>query len=361
MRSFTENLLAQPTEISSQNATKMVLEVLREGAIVADSDTRIIISNRIANQSFSRFGVPLERMRISEVFRDLAVHKAFKKALDENESSEVDFEFFTNEKQIYKVRVSPLEIDTKKFAIGIFYNVTEIEKLEKIRQEFLSNVSHELRTPLTSILAFVETLEEGAIDDPRNRNHFLSVIRKNAERMHRLIEDILELSSIESGKIRIQPKQVNLQKIVDEIFINLAGKAIERNITLKNLISEDVFVFADAMRLEQMLTNLIDNAIKFNRENGLVEVSHEKTEIHDVIYVKDTGEGITGEHLPRIFERFYRTDKARSYRNASGTGLGLSIVKHLAKLHGGEVGVSSKPGEGSVFWIKLLLPDTSKN
>jgi len=353
MKSFIENLLTLSIDKSLKEAVSKVLETLSEGAIVADNDTRIIISNSVANKAFARFGVPLERMRISEVFRDLSVHNAFKKALDNNESSQIEFEFLTHEKRIYRVSVNSLQINDVKLAIGIFYDITEIERLEKIRQEFLSNVSHELRTPLTSILAFVETLEEGAVDDSRNNRRFLSVIRKNAERMQRLIDDILELSSIESGKINIQPQKINLKRLIDDIFLNLTNKAQEKSVELKNLIPEDTLVFADPMRLEQMLTNLIDNAIKFNRDSGRVEVSYQFSETHDVILVRDTGDGISSDHLPRIFERFYRVDKARTSRESGGTGLGLAIVKHLAKLHGGEVGVSSTPSRGSTFWIKI--------
>ncbi|MCS6873500.1 MAG: cell wall metabolism sensor histidine kinase WalK [Pyrinomonadaceae bacterium] len=345
----------------SQRLISKVLDTLREGAIVTNDDTQIIVANQVARNAFIRLNLPLEKMRISEVFRDITVHKAFRKALDEKIASEIDFEFITNEKRVYRVCVSPLEIEKLNLAIGIFYNVTEIERLERIRQEFLSNVSHELRTPLTSILAFVETLEEGAIDDAAHNRKFLSIIRKNVERMHRLIEDILELSSIEAGKIAIQPQKLNLSKIVEEVFVNLANKAKDKKISLKNSVKEEVFVFADAIRLEQMLTNLVDNAIKFNRENGLVEVFHQQDKDYDFIFVKDTGDGISAEHLPRIFERFYRTDKARSLQNASGTGLGLAIVKHLARLHSGEVGVSSSPGEGSTFWIKLPKEPISKN
>jgi two-component system phosphate regulon sensor histidine kinase PhoR len=224
--------------------------------------------------------------------------------------------------------------------------------LENVRQEFLSNISHELRTPLTSIMAFVETLEDGAIDDVENNLRFLGVIRRNAERMRHLIDDILELSSIESGKITIQPKSCHLVNLIDEVFTNLSNKAAERKIKLLNQVPKETTVFADAVRLEQMLTNLIDNAVKFNREAGTVTVSYGAKEGKDVISVADTGEGISGEHLQRLFERFYRADRARS-REVGGTGLGLAIVKHLARLHGGEVSVNSVPGRGAVFSIEL--------
>jgi two-component system phosphate regulon sensor histidine kinase PhoR len=343
-------------ETSKSAVILKILQVMRESAIIVDKDTYIVYSNNTAYKEFARFGKPLENFRISEVFRDIAVHESFRRALDEGKSSEIDFEFFLNEKRTYKVFVSPLEIEDEKYAIGIFYNITQLERLERIRQEFLENVSHELRTPLTSILAFVETLENGAIEDVANSRRFLSVIRKNAERMSHLINDILELSSIESGKIKIQPQKVSLRKMVCEIFTDLADKAKKKKLKLKNHVSEEVFVFADIVRLEQMLTNLIDNAIKFNREGGLVEVTYQRTESHDVISVRDTGEGIPQEHLSRIFERFYRVDKARS-REIGGTGLGLAIVKHLAKLHGGEVRASSTPGKGSTFSIELPISD----
>jgi two-component system, OmpR family, phosphate regulon sensor histidine kinase PhoR len=195
-------------------------------------------------------------------------------------------------------------------------------------------------------------LEDGAIDDEENNRRFLGVIRNNAERMHRLIDDISELSSIEAGKTAIDAKSLNLNFLVNEIFINLSTKAKLRRIELKTGIKENVQIYADRFRLEQMLTNLIDNAIKFNRENGVVEVSHKHTEHNDLISVEDSGEGISNEHLSRIFERFYRTDKARS-REIGGTGLGLAIVKHLAILHKGEVSVVSHLGKGSVFTIEL--------
>lgn len=326
---------------------------MREGAIIVAEDTRIIASNQAAYDAFARGNGALETKRLTEVIRDIKVHEAFRAALSEQKSAEICFEFLAGERRSFQARVAPLEVDGARGAVGIFYDTTQIERLEKIRQEFLSNVSHELRTPLTSILAFVETLEDGAIEDAENNFRFLGVIRKNAERMHRLIDDILELSSIEAGKITVEPKQVNLSRMVEEVFTNLAGKARDRKISLKNKIAADVFVQADAARLEQMLTNLVDNAVKFNREDGTVTVSHRAVnETHDLISIEDTGEGISGEHLGRIFERFYRTDKARS-RDIGGTGLGLAIVKHLARLHSGEVSVASIVGKGSIFTIEL--------
>jgi len=221
-----------------------------------------------------------------------------------------------------------------------------------VRQEFFSNISHELRTPLTSILAFVETLEDGGIDDKENNLHFLNVIRRNAERMHSLIADILELSLIESGNVAVTIREIKLTAAVQEVLNGLSAKAKEREIILKNEVPDGAIIFADSVRLEQMLVNLIDNAIKFNRHGGSVTVAFDQADGRDVISVADTGEGILPEHTQRIFERFYRADRARS-REIGGTGLGLAIVKHLARLHGGEVAVNSSLGSGTTFRIEL--------
>jgi two-component system, OmpR family, phosphate regulon sensor histidine kinase PhoR len=340
---FFGNLLAKKPETSLPLFE--LLKTMRESVVIADSNSQIIASNAPAYESFGRGNGKLENKRLSEVFRDLTIHEAFRLALENKQSSELKFEF---SKRFFEVRISPFENN----AIGIFYDITRLEQLENIRQEFLSNVSHELRTPLTSILAFVETLEDGAIDDEENNRRFLGVIRNNAARMHRLIDDISELSSIEAGKITIDAKQINLNVLIGEVFTNLSTKAKSRQIKLQNNVPKDVRIFADRFRLEQMMTNLIDNAIKFNHPDGSVTVSHKSNEHNDLLLVEDSGEGISNEHSVRIFERFYRTDKARS-REIGGTGLGLAIVKHLALLHKGEVTVSSNLGKGSVFTIEL--------
>ncbi len=235
--------------------------------------------------------------------------------------------------------------------MGVFFDVTRLERLELIRQEFLSNVSHELRTPLTSIVALAETLEAGAIEDPQNNRRFLTIIQKNASRMHRLIDDILELSAIEAGNVKVRPEPVPLHPLVEDVISSLSAAAVSRNIDLQNLVPPNSEVFADPHRLVQMLTNLIDNAVKFNREGGTVSIRYGNSD-RDRISVEDTGEGIPSHHLDRLFERFYRVDRARS-RELGGTGLGLAIVKHLAKSHGGEVTVSSRLGEGTEFTIEL--------
>jgi two-component system phosphate regulon sensor histidine kinase PhoR len=337
---------------STEQVLRELLDATREGILIVGEDMRIAASNRAAFDAFARQKDALENQRLSEAIRDLQLHEAFQKALSEDKISDIKLETPGIVKRIYDVHVAPIHLDGKKNAVGFFYDITQIEHLERVRQEFLSNISHELRTPLTAIMAFVETLQDGAIYDAENNLRFLGVIGKNAERMHHLINDILELSAIESGNVRIVRKKMKLAPLVNEIFTNVSAKAAEREVELISEIDEKTTIFADAVRLEQMLTNLIDNAVKFNRRAGKVTVRIEQKADKDVIFVTDLGDGIAGEHLQRIFERFYRADRARS-REVGGTGLGLAIVKHLARLHGGEVSVRSAPGEGSTFIVEL--------
>jgi len=329
-----------------------MLNASRESVLLVDAATRIVASNEAAREAFDRGGSGLEHRRLTEIIRDADLHYAIRNALDRGEITELQFELVSSDSRNYDVHVSPLTLAGERHAISVFYDITRIERLERVRQEFLSNISHELRTPLTSILAFVETLEDGAIDDRDNNRRFLATIRRNAERMHALIADILELSLIESGKVTIEKRQVRIANIVDEIYASLSSKAAKRGVTLENEIPSGAFVFADAARLEQMLTNLIDNAIKFNRPEGSVSVGLHNEGDRVVITVADTGEGILPEHQHRVFERFYRADRSRA-REVGGTGLGLAIVKHLARLHGGEVSVRSRLSEGTVFSIEF--------
>ena len=363
---FNEN---QPLTLRNNSSTEAVpagalleatMESMREGVLVVDSGMRVVAANRTAHDIFGSIEEGRTPRRLSDLTRHPLVYAAFQTALEAGERSETKVEMHVpttgaGERRVFDLRVAPLMPDApngKRGAVGVFFDITRLERLERVRQEFLSNVSHELRTPLTAILTFVETLEEGAVDDRANNRRFLSVIRRNAARMHNLIDDILELSAIEAGTVSVEPTCVRLQALTADCFTALAQRAAERNIELRNEVDHQVLVFADARRLEQMLTNLVDNAIKFNRDGGAVRVRHESTDVRDRVLVLDTGEGIAPEHLPRIFERFYRIDRARS-RALGGTGLGLAIVKHLARAHSGEASVRSAPNEGSTFTIEL--------
>jgi two-component system phosphate regulon sensor histidine kinase PhoR len=346
---------------------------MREGLLVVNRDMRVVASNTAALRLVNPTRGPLEGQRLTELTRNPDIYDAFLDALQGIERSGVKIRTYGPERRIFDLRVVPLggangntDIGATSGALGVFIDVTRIERLEQVRQEFLSNVSHELRTPLTAILAFVETLESGAIDDHEARTRFLPIIRKSATRMQHLIDDILELSAIEAGNVQVNAEPVNLHLIVNDVVSSLAVKADGEGIALINEVPHGAMVYADPLRLEQMLTNLVDNAIKFNRSNGQVTIKYERAQLRssvgghpssvdgrsDRIIVQDTGEGIPSQHLERLFERFYRVDRARS-REMGGTGLGLAIVKHLALAHNGEVTVASQVGKGSTFTIEL--------
>lgn len=331
---------------------------MREGLLVVDKDMRVVASNVAAYGLFNPSRGKLEQQRLTELTRNSAIYGAFLDALKGMERSGVKVETHGPDKLVFDLRVVPLPSANGKGAqgaLGVFIDITRIERLEHVRQEFLSNVSHELRTPLTAILAFVETLEAGAIDDAESAHRFLSIIRKNAHRMNELIGDILELSAIEAGNVQVRAEEIDLKPLVVDVVSSLSTKIGTQGVSVTNAVDPDAKVFADARRLEQMLTNLVENAIKFNRDNGTITIRFEAgagSEPRDRIVVEDTGEGIPAQHLERLFERFYRVDRARS-REMGGTGLGLAIVKHLARAHGGEVTVTSELGKGSVFTIEL--------
>jgi two-component system phosphate regulon sensor histidine kinase PhoR len=347
---------------------------MREGLLVVDKDMRVVASNTAAHRLFNPSDRRLNSQRLTELTRNPAIYSAFLDALRGTERSGVKVETHGLERSVFDLRVVPLNSINGKGAegaLGVFFDITRIERLEGVRQEFLSNVSHELRTPLTAILAFVETLETGALDDKESTQRFLSIIRKNASRMHDLIDDILELSAIEAGNVEVKAEQVELYPLVNDVISSLATKAAARGVVVTNAVPRETIIYADARRLEQMLTNLAENAIKFNRPNGNVTIKCE-TEARDMrlrngeagardrIIVEDRGEGIPAQHLPRLFERFYRVDRARS-REMGGTGLGLAIVKHLARAHSGEITVTSELGKGSTFTIELPPRSPSGN
>jgi two-component system phosphate regulon sensor histidine kinase PhoR len=348
---------------------------MREGLLVVDKDMRVVASNTAAHGLFNLSQGPLKTQRLTELTRNPAIYSAFLDALQGTERSGVRIQTHGPERLVFDLRVVPLtssngnETERSQGALGVFIDVTRIERLEQIRQEFLSNVSHELRTPLTAILAFVETLESGGIDDKESSERFLAIIRRNAARMQDLIDDILELSAIEAGNVQVRAEEVELNPIVNDVVASLVSKTAVQDIVVINAVPREAKVYADARRLEQMLTNLVENAIKFNRAGGKVTISFVSGVTvsegesgggrrspagarTDRIIVEDSGEGIPAQHLERLFERFYRVDRARS-REMGGTGLGLAIVKHLARAHGGEVTVTSELSKGSTFTIEL--------
>jgi len=343
----------EPTSFPVDALFAATIDSMREGLLVVNRDMRVVASNPQAYRLFGATPRAINRQRLTELTRNPEIYKAYLDALRGVDRS-VKVDTVGPERLVFELRVTPLPGQNgsgPSGALGVFVDITRTERLESVRQEFLSNVSHELRTPLTSILAFVETLETGALEDPESSRRFLSIIRKNASRMHGLVDELLELTAIEGGNVRLRAAEVELRPLVEESISSLAAKAEARGIRLVNEVREGTSVYADARRLERMLVNLVDNGIKFNKANGQVTVKHESG-ARDRIIVEDDGDGIPQHHLERLFERFYRVDRARS-SDMGGTGLGLAIVKHLALLHGGEVTVVSELEKGTAFTIHL--------
>jgi two-component system phosphate regulon sensor histidine kinase PhoR len=232
--------------------------------------------------------------------------------------------------------------------------INELKRMEIFRREFLANVSHELKTPIFAAQGFIHTLLDGAMDDPAVATRFLKKAAKSLDGLDAIVRDLVVLSQVESGDIKMQLDVVDLIKMTKDIFDQLENKAKKRDTKLKLKVpqSGECLVFADPQRIYQVLTNFIDNAIKYGKDSGKVTVSFEEQKKNYLISVEDDGPGIEKEHLNRIFERFYRVDKSRS-RDTGGTGLGLAIVKHILNAHNSQITVSSKPGKGTRFSFSL--------
>ncbi|MCC5893017.1 two-component system histidine kinase PnpS [Exiguobacterium sp.] len=257
----------------------------------------------------------------------------------------------------YMVSAAPIFSDTGMLrgTTLLFNDISELKRLEQMRKDFVANVSHELKTPLTSIRGFSETLLDGAKEVPELRNQFLDIIQKEATRMQMLVEDLLELSRLEREDFHLEFAPVQLNQLVEEVCLVLSQKAEKKSIQLETRHEGEVVLQADLNRIKQVIMNLVANAINYSPEESLVEIAVERKEKTARLIVKDNGIGIDPKEVGRIFERFYRVDKARS-RNSGGTGLGLAIVKHIVDLHHATIQVDSVEGEGTTFTIEFPLP-----
>lgn len=230
-------------------------------------------------------------------------------------------------------------------------DISSVKKYEQSKREFVDNASHELKTPISVLRGIVETLLEE--EEDQRKRHFLEKALRRIEQMQNLVEDLLTLTKLESGRERLNLSEFKLRELVEEVYESLEQEFVKREVSFENLVSEDFKMFADRQKLFLLLRNLIDNAVKYNKRGGKVWVRAKKEGNKQILEIEDTGIGIPPEHIPFIFERFYRVDKGRS-REMGGTGLGLSIVKHIVFLHEGEIKVHSKPREGSRF--SIIIP-----
>jgi two-component system phosphate regulon sensor histidine kinase PhoR len=353
------------TVTRQRNELEAVLTSMIEAVLVVDTDGQVIKANDAAGQLF---GLDPERVRgrsIQEAIHNADLNRFVTRALDSVVPVEDEILLHRREETFLQAHGSTLR-DASGRAIGalvVMHDVTRLKKLERVRSDFVANVSHELKTPITSIHGFVETLRDGALDDRGNAERFLEIIGRQAERLNAIIEDLLSLSRIEqendTGQIVLEPSKVGM--VIKSAMSTCSRKAMDRDIELENGGENSIEVPMNAPLLEQALVNLIDNAIKYSDGGATVRISTEATDTELVLSVSDSGCGIGSEHLSRLFERFYRVDKARS-REDGGTGLGLAIVKHIAAAHRGRVSVKSALGKGSTFRIHLpWTPDPGDN
>jgi two-component system phosphate regulon sensor histidine kinase PhoR len=344
------------TIINQRNQLETVLASMLEGVIAVDSEERIVSINRAAAQLFKNEPATCQGKSIQEVIRSPALQQFIQGALNNPGPAAEDITMYQNEERVIDVKSSPL-VDAGQKQIGaliVFNDVTQLRRLEHMRRDFVANVSHEIKTPLTAIKGFVETLQQGKVDNADENERFLGIIQKHVDRLNSIVEDLLALSRIEQED---EHKEINLyREKIEDIFqaaIQLCQpKTEEKTIRIDMECEKDTTAIFDPTLIEQAVVNLLDNALKYSEPQSTILLKSHRQNSEVVISVLDHGIGIAQKHLPRLFERFYRVDKARS-RNMGGTGLGLAIVKHIAQAHGGHVTVESQLGEGSCFNIHL--------
>lgn len=325
-----------------------------EAVIVVDPGGRIVSLNRAARTMLNPQGHVIGQSVI-EAFRRHEIADVVQQVAGLKQVLDVEVCLAGIEPRYLRVNAVALSSEDGVYegAVLVFHEVTRLRQLENTRQEFVANVSHELRTPLSLIKGYVETLLDGAKDNPEVQTKFLHVIEKHADRLAFLIEDLLLLSKLDSGQIVLNLQAIGLRPEIQQALDDLQSRAAERRVSLVNEVPEGISARADSDRLQQVLFNLVDNAIKYGRAEGSVVVGGSRLSDGRVeVWVRDDGPGIPPDARERVFERFYRVDKARS-REQGGTGLGLSIVKHIVQAHGGEVRVESELGKGTTFFFTL--------
>lgn len=333
-----------------------ILGSMEEGVLAIAPDWTILLLNQAARRLLDvSLAQPVGRPLL-EATRVRAVYEAVQQVLRKGEPVVCEFDSPGVQRRNLSLRATPLVGGTSHQVMGVMvvlHDLTELRRLENMRRELVANVSHELKTPLAAIKAYAETLRLGAVNDPQHNLHFVQRIEEQADRLHALILDILQLARLESGQqpfeITDVPVATTMARCVEQFQETAAGRQIDLRAESP---PSDVFVWADAEGIEMILNNLLDNAIKYTPAGGRVVVRATAVGESVRLEVEDNGIGIAPEDQERVFERFYRVDRARS-RELGGTGLGLAIVKHLAHSFGGSVGVESQLGKGSVFWVEL--------
>jgi two-component system, OmpR family, phosphate regulon sensor histidine kinase PhoR len=332
-----------------------ILTGMVEGVLAVDQELRVTFCNAAFATAFGVQGPVPAGLPVLRLVRDPDFLEMLRMVVAAGESLKRRMHLAGADSRSFEVQAAPLAGASSSGAMAILHDITDLERLERVRKDFVANVSHELRTPLTAIRGYAETLLDGALDDPDHRRRFVEIIQSHAIRLNNIASDLLTLSELESGRAPVAPGKLSVLATLEAAMRTVESEAAMRRVHLGWGTVEDLLVMGNKIKLEQAFVNLLDNAVKFNRSGGEVWVEATRMPGRRVaISIADSGIGIPSEDLPRIFERFYRVDKARS-REVGGTGLGLSIVKHVIEQMQGTVAVESQLNKGSRFTV--ILPE----
>jgi two-component system phosphate regulon sensor histidine kinase PhoR len=348
------------TLTEERNLSAAILGSMVEGVAVVNGAERLVFANPGFASILGLDVPPVSGSSLLEVVRQTELIEAVRRVLAGEPRVEAEIATGTLRQHFFAATVASVRAGETSGAVIVLHDITELRKLERIRRDFVANVSHEFRTPLTAIQGFAETLIGGAMDDPQNRGRFLAIILEHSRRLARLTEDLLRLSQMDAERLELEIHPVNVAQLIESCYETSQRRATEKELTLTlNVPSQLPDVAADARRIQEVLQNLLDNAIQYTLPGGKVVLSAELSNDEVIFTVADTGIGIPQADQPRIFERFYRVDVARS-REAGGTGLGLSIAKHLVEAHGGRIWVKSEVGSGSQFHFSIPVFDPER-
>ncbi len=358
MKEMVNDLENRISTITRQrNEIEVILASMDEGIVAIDNRENIISINRAAENIFDTTNKDAQGRSVQEAIRNRSFHDFVADVINGDNPVEKEITLFPGEEKYVNGHGTKL-VDGEGRQIGaliVLNDITRLKKLENIRRDFVANVSHEIKTPITAIKGFVETLKDGGVDEAEDRERFLNIIANHVNRLEAIIDDLLKLSRIEKdteSEDGIKLRKDNIYNVIETSVQVCLPNAESKYIKIEYECDKNLTARVNAPLLEQAVVNLLDNAIKYSGSNTCVSVKAYPENEGVTIDVKDQGRGIEKEHLPRLFERFYRVDKARS-RQQGGTGLGLAIVKHITQAHGGNVTVESSPGEGSVFSIHI--------
>jgi two-component system phosphate regulon sensor histidine kinase PhoR len=341
------------TLTDERNRSSAILGSMVEGVAVVTGDERILYCNRAFEQILELPEGSSQGRTLVEALRQADLVALVRQVILGVEEVTGEVEVGTVRRRNFSVTAAPVRSAGANGAVLVLHDITELRRLERVRRDFVANVSHEFKTPLTAIQGFAETLLSGALDDNKNRNRFVEIIREHARRLARLTDDLLKLSRIEAGRLELEIRPVRVEALVNGCIETARLKAEARGLQIHVELQENTpAVRGDGAQLGEVLLNLLDNALQYTPSGGQIEVMA-RSSGHDVIFtVTDTGIGIPESDLERIFERFYRVDAARS-REAGGTGLGLAIARHIVDAHGGRIWVESAVGQGSRFHFSI--------